>query len=81
MVLGLIPIVSENIGIMDVIKHGENGFVYNSEKPEEFREILNEIFLRKYDLNIISKNAKKIRYQLSWQNIADEYHSVYKKLL
>jgi len=81
MALGLVLIVSDKSGISSFIKNGENGFVYNSENAEEISAILTDIINKKYNLNLISNNAKKINEQLSWQNIAAEYISVYKKLL
>ena len=81
MALGLILIVSDKSGISSYINSGENGFVYSSEKPEEIGIILNDIIIGKYNLNLLSSNAKKISCQLNWQKIADEYFSVYKKLL
>jgi glycosyltransferase involved in cell wall biosynthesis len=81
MSLGLIPIVNENIGIKDMINHGENGFVYDSSSSNDLSELMNEIYNGKYDLNLISENAKKIILTLNWQNIAAEYVSAYNKLL
>ncbi len=81
MALGLVLIVSDKSGISSYIKNGENGFVYNSKNPEEIGQILNDIFDGKYDLDLISQNAKKINGQLNWQNIAAKYISVYDKIL
>ncbi len=81
MALGLILIVSSESGILSYINNGENGFIYNSEKPEEIGIILSDILAGKYDLNNISQNAKKIYLQLNWQDIATEYTSAYKKVL
>jgi glycosyltransferase involved in cell wall biosynthesis len=81
MALGLILIVSDDSGISSYINNGENGFVYNSESPEEISEILNDIFAGKYDLDIISKNAKKIYEQLNWDKVAQQYLEAYKTVL
>lgn len=81
MALGLIPIISKNIGIKDVIKHGENGFVYNMSSSNELSELINEIYYGKYDLNLISANAKETSKELSWVKISEEYISAYKSIL
>lgn len=81
MTLGLIPIISENIGIKDIIEHGVNGFVYNSSSSNELSELMNEIYQGKYDLNLISANAKETSKALSWEKITEKYFSAYKSIL
>jgi len=81
MTLGLIPIISENIGIKDIIEHGVNGFVYNSSSSNELSELVNEISQGKYDLNLISANAKETSKALSWEKITEKYFSAYKSIL
>lgn len=81
MALGLILIVSDDSGISSYINSGQNGFVYNSERPEEIGEILNDIFAGKYDLDIISQNAKKIYLKLNWHKVAQQYLAAYKTIL
>ena len=81
MTLGLIPIISENVGIKDVIKHGENGFVYNSSSSNELSELMNEIYHGKYNLDLISANAKETSKNLNWEKITEEYISAYKSIL
>ena len=78
---GVIPIVSENIGIKDFIENGMNGFVYDSSVPNNLNEIFNDIQTGKYDLNTISANAKKIYEQLNWGKISKQYLSIYKSVL
>lgn len=81
MTLGLIPIISENIGIKDIIEHGINGFVYNSSSSNELSELMNEIYQGKYDLNLISANAKETSKALGWEKITEKYLSAYKSIL
>ncbi len=78
MCLGIIPIVSENIGIKDLIENGINGFVYESSDSNNFTKLLNDIYVKKYDLKIISENAKKIYEQLNWDKVSEQYLSIYK---
>jgi len=81
MALGLIPIISENIGIKDVIKHGKNGFIYNSSSSLALTKLMDEIYRGDYDLNLISSNAKETSRTLSWENTTKEYISAYKSIL
>jgi len=81
MALGLIPIISENIGIKDVIEHGRNGFIYKSSKEDDLAQLLNQISKRKFNLTMISENAKKTVMQLSWERITEQYISAYKSVL
>jgi glycosyltransferase involved in cell wall biosynthesis len=81
MALGLIPIISENIGIKDLIEHGRNGFIYNSSKEGDLALLLNQISDREFNLAMISENAKKTVMELSWEKITEQYISAYKTAL
>jgi glycosyltransferase involved in cell wall biosynthesis len=80
MTLGLIPIITENVGIKDFIKHGINGFLYDYRSSESLADLLKNISERKYNLREISDNSKKIACQLSWDNVAEKYLNAYKSL-
>ena len=43
--------------------------------------LINDIFTNKYDLELISKNAKKIYDQLNWDNITESYIASYKSIV
>jgi glycosyltransferase involved in cell wall biosynthesis len=81
MLLGLIPIISKNIGIKEVIKDKVNGFIYSGNSPQELAELFNDIFNGRYDLQKNSLNAKKIFEQLNWNNIVTKYLSAYNSIL
>jgi glycosyltransferase involved in cell wall biosynthesis len=81
MSLGLIPIVNENVGIKSFIEHKRNGFIYDRSSSNDLAELLDDIYDYKYDLNMISGNAKKIYEQLNWLNIAKQYMTAYKSVL
>ena len=81
MALGLIPIISENVGIKDVIEHGKNGFIYKISNEDDLTELLNQISNRKFNLVMISDNAKKTTMELSWGKITGQYISAYKSVL
>jgi|SRR5690554_2823835 len=79
MAAGVIPIVSANTGIKEIITNGANGFIYNDNESLSF--LLKEIFDNKYNLQEISENASKIYDELNWNKISGKYLSVYKSLL
>lgn len=81
MALGVIPIITTNVGFKDYIKNGINGFIYDSNSPNSLVDLLNEISENNYDIDSISENAKKIVKELSWQFIGDKYIQAYKSLL
>jgi len=81
MALGLIPIVSYNTGIMEFIKNGVNGFVYDNSSSNHLSQVINDISDGKFDLDVISNNAKKIYETLNWMNITEKYFEAYQKLL
>jgi len=78
--LGLILIVSDESGISSYIKNGENGFVYDSKRPNEIRKILLDIAGGKHSLEIISKNAIITAKDLSWDKIAKQYFTNYQEM-
>jgi len=81
MVLGIIPIISGNVGIKEFIENELNGFIYSCESSRALAELINKIFENKYDLNSISMNAKKIYEQLNWSNISQQYLSAYQSVV
>jgi glycosyltransferase involved in cell wall biosynthesis len=81
MCFGMIPIVSENIGIKDLIENGINGFVYESSDSNNLVKLLSDIHSGKYDLKTISENAEKIYNELSWGKISQQYLSIYNSVV
>ncbi|MFW9929149.1 MAG: glycosyltransferase family 4 protein [Candidatus Thorarchaeota archaeon] len=81
MCLGIIPIITENIGIKDFIKNAENGFIYESSGHNNLAKLLTDIQAGKYDLNMISNNARKIYGELNWEKIGQQYLSIYKSVV
>ncbi len=80
MAAGLVPVISSNVGVSSFIRHGKNGFIYPSSDILEFINLLDNILTKKYDLNIISNEAKLIHQELSWENVTDLYKQVYNSL-
>ncbi len=81
MSLGIIPVVSENTGIKEIIKNKINGFIYDSRKKGSLSDLLNNIFNDKHDLNLISKNSSDIYLTLNWRFITNHYIVTYKSVL
>lgn len=81
MYVGLIPIVSDNIGIKDFIENKVNGFIYESNSKRELADLINEIAEDKYNLNSISANARENSRKFEWGKITDDYISAYKSVL
>lgn len=79
MAAGLIPIVSDKVGISSYIQNEENGFVYSSTDNDSLYNILEKLFSKQYNLNLISQNAKKIIDQLSWKVVIIPYLQLYRK--
>lgn len=81
MSLGLIPVLSEKIGISEYIENEVNGFVYKNENIEEVKMILENIYNGQYDIQKISQNAQNIVDELNWGNVSKKYIEVYKSVL
>jgi len=81
MVNGLITIVSNKCGISDYIDNHVNGFVFDLEKPEEIKTIIEDIFSSDYDLSKISENAIKTTQSLEWNLIAEKYLAIYNRVI
>lgn len=78
MAAGLVPIISNNVGLESFIRNEKNGFVYQHLNPQEMLKILSKIINKDYDLHKISINAKQIYSQLNWAIIANKYLNIYK---
>ena len=79
MAMGVIPIISENTGIKELIDNNVNGFVLK--QKENISLQLKNIFENKFDLDKISLNTSKIYEKLNWEKISEQYISLYKSVL
>lgn len=80
MAAGLIPVISDKVGLVSLIRHGENGFIYDN-RIIALSSLLNHIFSGAYNLRNISQNAKDSVRQLRWTKIASMYLELYKQVL
>ena len=81
MCLGVIPIINNNIGICELIEDKSNGFIYSGYSAEELKDLFNEISEEKYNLDIMSSNAKKVFEKINWQRVTEHYIDAYKSAL
>jgi len=81
MTMGVIPIICENTGIKDLVENGVNGFIYESSVSNSLVRLLNDICSNKYDLSVISSNAKKIYEELNWEKVTKQYIFLYQSLI
>ncbi len=81
MSLGLIPIITNKIGVKDYIKNGVNGFIYNPYSQYSISAVFEDIIELKYDLKVISDNARKTAIALNWTEITKKYLAAYTTVL
>lgn len=79
MACGVIPIIHKEIGINELIKNGFNGFIYDTNSSESLKNLLMDIFERKYCLEEVSEKCKETVKNLRWKNIFENYLMVYEK--
>lgn len=75
---GCITIGTKNEGIDGFIRNGENGFLVNP-NVEEIVKLIDNIYLNKFELTNIRKNAYKDVKNLTWKNNAFMYIELLKK--
>lgn len=75
---GCIVIVSDNMGMAEHIKHGCNGFVFQSDKYQSLKTVFNEIMdMEETELELVSFNAYQTAVRLSEnKELLEFYHSV-----
>ena len=84
MLVGLPVIVASNIGASDIIKDGENGFIFNI-KPNKYENLadkIKEVFDKKENLEELVKKSIITAKSLKWENFAKNLFNVlYSNLL
>ena len=80
MAAGLIPIVTRETGMSELIQDGINGFIYDYGDSSAILNVLKNLTLDLSKLRMVSANARKIFAQLSWENIAEQYLNTYYKI-
>jgi glycosyltransferase involved in cell wall biosynthesis len=77
-----IPVIASRIGgIPDIVKDGENGFLFEPENTEELTEKM-EIMLNNNVLrNTMAQNTLQCANRYNWHSIVNEYINIYSKIL
>lgn len=70
---GKVVIGSIQSNLNEIINHGKNGFLFDSEKPEELKILFEDILNNKYDLESIKLEAKKLGRIYSIEKTAKLY--------
>ena len=78
MSMGCITIGTKTEGIDGFIKDKENGFLVNP-NVKEIVQLIDEIYLKKYNIQEIRKRACQDAQKLTWENNAKQYIEVMKK--
>ncbi|MCK9210471.1 MAG: hypothetical protein M0P61_06525 [Ignavibacteriaceae bacterium] len=75
MASGLVPIVSSSVGVAELIKNGEEGFVYN-----DYNELKNILRQKEFINRFLktSKSAQNKVQQYKWVNVIELYINLYK---
>jgi len=74
-----VPVMSTNVGMApDIIKNGENGYIFHPEDMKSFDEMFSELFNKKHKL--IIKNGFESSTTYSWKNLIHRYISLYERI-
>ena len=74
-----IAICSNNAGVSELIKNGENGFVYAPNDTEKLVDILNNI--DKMELKKMQMNSPKTLINYTWDNYNNHVKAAIEKIL
>ena len=74
-------IVGSNVGASDIIKDGENGFIYDAENTyKNLAQKIEEVMAARYDKEKLLDNAESTAKQLSWKSFAEDiFYNLYSK--
>ena len=82
MACGKIVIASKTISIPDVIRHGENGFLFDPEDFIGFRNLLKSVIENFHELGHVRANARKtIQKNFSSDAVTNRVINVYRSIL
>lgn len=76
-----LPIIATNTGgTFETVKEGINGYVIDMESAQDIADKV-EILFNDYELEKkMSKESRLLAQEMSWNNIAQEYHDLYKEV-
>jgi len=70
---GKIVVGSIQSNLNEIINHGQNGFLFNSDNPEELITLLQDILDNKYDLETIKVEARNLGKMYSIEKTSKLY--------
>lgn len=78
-----IPVIASNIGALpEIVRHGENGFLFAAGNAEELRKTIEEaVNLPDTVYNVMSKNARESVAKFSGENYITQLLELYNSLL
>lgn len=78
---GIPLVVNNGIGIVEVIKDKENGFIVNEEDYNRVAEIIEMLFSNEKEWNRIFENNMKLANSLSWEKHGERLENILKGLV
>jgi glycosyltransferase involved in cell wall biosynthesis len=78
MACGVIPIISDNVGVSEYIYNKVNGFIYSKNDRFGLLKAINNIYDDGYNLEKISTESSKIKHTLNWDLILEKYFNLYR---
>lgn len=82
MTIGLVPIISDNVGVKEYIVESENGFVYSKNNPDEIIELIRFILSQHSQdtrfFKKLSESAHELYHKLNWIRVGEQYSTLYK---
>ncbi len=77
---GLVPVVTKETGMSELIENEINGFCFNFGNSKSLIQILNKINSNRNILSIVSKNARYIYNRIYWRQLVEKYSNLYQIL-
>ncbi|MEJ2617322.1 MAG: glycosyltransferase family 4 protein [Ignavibacteriaceae bacterium] len=77
MAAGLVPVVTKETGMSELIEDGVNGFVFSYKDAKRLFEIINEIYFNNNILLEVKQKSRQIYKNISWDLISGKYLKSY----
>lgn len=74
---GKTVVASRTGGLVEIVKHGENGFLVEPEDPKQLAQYIVKLLRSKQDRLSMESNAIKTAARFSWDKTAETYLSVF----
>ena len=77
MTAGLVPVVTKETGMSELIEDGVNGFVFSYKDAKRLFGIINEIYFNNNILLEVKQKSRQIYKNISWDLISGKYLKSY----